>query len=69
MQNKALYTVIGILVALLGWLGSVQFQKLTEIEKSLIELKLEVTKVQMSIMDEEAVKKVVETELLRHGIR
>lgn len=69
MQNKALYTVIGILVALLGWLGSVQFQKLTEIEKSLIELKLEVTKVQMSIMDEEAVKKVVETELLRRGIK
>jgi hypothetical protein len=69
MQNKALYTVIGILVALLGWLGSVQFQKLTEIEKSLIELKLEVTKVQMSIVDEEAVRKIVETELLRHGIK
>lgn len=57
------------MVALIGWLGSIQYSKLTEIEKSLIELKLEITKVQMTIMDEEAVRKIVETELLRHGIK
>ncbi len=69
MEKKVFTIVLGILVALLGWFGSMQYAKLSEIEKSLIELKLEVTKVQMTIMDEEAIRKIVETELLRHGIK
>lgn len=69
MNNKGFYTAIGILVALLGWFGSAQYAKLSEIEKSLIELKLEMTKVQMSIIDENAVVKIVETQLLKHGIK
>ena len=72
MQQKALYAVIGLLVTLLGWLGSVQFQKLMEIEHSLAELKLEVTKLQMSILTEEKVKEIaneiVEHELLKRGL-
>ena len=72
MQQKALYTVIGLLVALLGWLGSVQFQKLMEIEHSLTEIKLEVAKLQMSIITEEKVKEiakgVLEHELLQRGL-
>ena len=72
MQQKALYAVIGLLVTLLGWMGSIQFQKLMEIERSLTELKLEVTKLQMSIITEEKVKEiakgVLEHELLQRGI-
>ena len=72
MQQKALYAVIGLLVTLLGWMGSIQFQKLMEIEHSLTELKLEVTKLQMSIITEEKVKEiakgVLEHELLQRGI-
>ena len=72
MQQKALYAVIGLLVTLLGWMGSIQFQKLMEIEHSLTELKLEVTKLQMSIIDEAKVKEiakgVLEHELLQRGI-
>ena len=72
MQQKALYAVIGLLVTLLGWMGSIQFQKLMEIEHSLTELKLEVTKLQMSIMTEEKAKEiakgVLEHELLQRGI-
>ena len=72
MQQKALYTVIGLLVALLGWLGSVQIQKLMEIEHSLAELKIEVARLQMSILTEEKVKEiakgVIEHELLQRGI-
>ena len=72
MQQKALYTVIGLLVARLGWLGSVNYAKLMEIEHSLAELKLEVTKLQMSIITEEKVKEiakgVLEHELLQRGI-
>ena len=72
MQQKALYTVIGLLVALLGWLGSVNYSKLMEIEHSLAELKLEVTKLQMSILTEEKVREiakgVLEHELLQRGL-
>ena len=72
MQQKVLYAVIGLLVTLLGWLGSAQFQKLMEIEHSLTELKIEVTKLQLSILTEEKVKEiakgVLEHELLQRGI-
>lgn len=72
MQQRLLYAVIGLLVALLGWLGSVNYTKLMEIEHSLTELKLEVTKLQMSILTEEKVREiakgVVEHELLQRGL-
>jgi hypothetical protein len=73
MQTKALYTAIGLLLTLLGWLGSAQYQKLAEIEHGLMELKVEVTKLQMSIIDEakvkEIAKEIVEHELLCRGIQ
>ena len=73
MQQKALYAVIGLLVTLLGWLGSVNYAKLMEIEHSLTEIKLEVAKLQMSIITEEKVKEiakgVLEHELLQRGLK
>ena len=72
MQQKALYTVIGLLITLLGWLGSVQYYKLAEIERGLMELKVEVAKLQCSLLTEEKVKEiakgVLEHELLQRGI-
>ena len=72
MQQKALYAVIGLLVTLLGWMGSIQLQKLMEIDRSLAELKIEVTRLQMSIITEgkvrEIAKGVLEHELLQRGI-
>ena len=72
MQQRVLYAVIGLLVTILGWLGSVNYSKLMEIEHSIAELKIEVTKLQMSIIDEEKVKEiakgVLEHELLQRGI-
>ena len=72
MQQRVLYAVIGLLVTILGWLGSVNYAKLMEIEHSLAELKLEVTKLQMSILTEEKVKEiakgVLEHELLQRGL-
>ena len=72
MQQKALYTVIGLLVALLGWLGSINYSKLMEIEHSIAELKIEVARLQVSILTEEKVKEiaheVVEHELLKLGL-
>ena len=73
MQQKALYAVIGLLVTLLGWLGSINYNKLMEIEHSLAELKIEVARLQMSIIDEhmvrEIAKETVEHELLKRGLK
>ena len=72
MQQKVLYAVIGLLVTLLGWIGSVNYAKLMEIEHSIAELKIEVTRLQMSIITEDKVKEiakgVLEHELLQRGI-
>lgn len=72
MEKRIITVILGLLVTLIGWVGSIQFQKLMEIEHSVAELKIEVTKLQMSIMTEEKVKEiakgVLEHELLRRGI-
>lgn len=62
-DNKMLYTVIGITVALLGYFGSIQYNKLTEIEKELISLKIEVVKIQTQMIDRDEVIKIVRQEL------
>lgn len=73
MQQKALYAVIGLLVTLLGWLGSINYNKLMEIEHSLAELKVDVVKLQAGIIDEhmvrEITKEMVEHELLKRGLK
>ena len=73
MQQKALYAVLGLLVTLIGWLGSINFQKLMEIEHSLAELKIEVAKLQMGIIDEhklrEIANEIVDKELLKRGLK
>ena len=73
MQQKALYAVLGLLVTLLGWVGSANYNKLMEIEHGLAELKIEVAKLQMGIIDEhmvrEIAKETVEHELLRRGLK
>lgn len=73
MQQRALYAVMGLLVTLLGWLGSVNYSKLMEIEHSLAELKVDVAKLQMGIIDEhkvrEIAKEMVEHELLKRGLK
>lgn len=73
MQTKALYAVIGLLVTLLGWLGSVNYNKLMEIEHSLMEIKVEVAKLQAGLIDEhmvrEIAKETVEHELLKRGLK
>ena len=72
MQQRLLYAVIGLLVTILGWLGSINYAKLMEIEHSIAELKIEVARLQMSILTEEKVKEiakgVLEHELLQRGI-
>ena len=65
MEKKILTVVVSILIGLLGWLGSLQIQKLTEIEKSIIELKIQVVSIQKEMMTEDRVREIVEYELLK----
>lgn len=72
MEKRIITVILGLLVTILGWLGSINYAKLMEIEHSLSELKIEVARLQMSIMTEEKVKEiakgVLEHELLQRGI-
>lgn len=68
-KDKLIYYVVGLLIAVLGWAWTANFSKLCEIEKSLIELKVEVSKMQMQIIDREEIKSIVQDELLKHGIK
>lgn len=69
MEKKILTVAVSILIGLLGWLGTIQYNKLTEIEKSLLELKIEVVRIQTTMIDREAVIQIVNDELLKRGIK
>ncbi len=68
-KNKLLTIVVSILIGLLGYFGQLQYSKLSEIEKSLLELKIEVVKMQTTMIDREAVIQIVHDELAKHGIK
>ena len=68
-KNKLLTVVVSILIGLLGYFGQLQYSKLSEIEKSLLELKIEVVKMQTTMIDREAVIQIVHDELAKHGIK
>lgn len=68
-KDRLIYWILGLLVAVLGWSWTTNYSKLCEIEKSLIELKIDVTKVQSNIVDRDAIKEIVADELLKHGIK
>lgn len=69
MEKRILTVVVTILIGLLGWLGSLQYQKLSEISRDLIALKLEVVQLQKDILTKDDVKEMISTELLKHNIK
>ena len=68
MGNKITYVILSILVGVLGWSWTTTYSKLAEIEKSLVELKIEMVKVQSTIIDRESVKEMINDELLKHNL-
>ena len=68
MGNKITYVILSILVGVLGWSWTTTYSKLAEIEKSLIELKIGMVKVETQMIDREAVKEIVNDELLKHNL-
>ena len=68
-MNKLTYWVAGILIAVLGLIWASQYSKLVEIEKSLLDLKIEMVKVQTQMIDRDEVKAIIEESLKMHGIK
>ena len=58
-MNKLTYCIFGVLLAVLGWIWSVTYYKLCEVEKSLVELKIEVARVQAQMIDRHEVESIV----------
>lgn len=69
MGNKITYTILGLLMAVLGWIWSTNYGKLAEIEKSLVAIQLDLVKIQAQMMDREAVKELIKDEFEKHGIK
>ena len=65
MQNKAFYTVLSILVAVLGWFGQQAYFKLVDIEKEIVSVKLELVKVQSEMMTRDDVVEIVKSEIAK----
>ena len=68
-MNKLTYWIAGLLVAVVGWSWSTNYSKLCEIEKSLIELKIDVSKIQAEAIDRAEIKAMIVDELAKHGIK
>ena len=69
MEKRILTVCVTILIGLLGWLGSLQYQKLSEISRDLIALKLEVVQLQKDILSKDDIREMIENELIKHGIK
>ena len=63
MTNRITYTILSLLFGVMGWVWITSFNKLTEIEKSLIEVKLELVKIQATMIDRDEVVRIVKEQL------
>lgn len=64
-ENKAFYTCLAILIAVLGWFGQANYNKLLSIEKELITIKVELAKIQTETLTREDVVAIVKDELAK----
>lgn len=61
--------LIGILLAIMSYFGKVAVAQLLEIQRDLASIKLELVKIQSSMLDKDAVKDIVRVELYERGIK
>ena len=61
--------LIGILLAIMSYLGKVAVVQLLAIQKDLASIKLELVKIQSSMLDKDAVKDIVRVELYERGMK
>ena len=61
--------LIGILLAIMSYLGKVAVGQLLAIQTDLASIKLELVKIQASMLDKDAVRDIVRVELYERGIK
>lgn len=61
--------LIGILLTIISYFGKVAIVHLLEIQKDLSGIKLELVKIQSSMLDKDAVRDIVRVELYERGIK
>jgi hypothetical protein len=61
--------LIGILLTIMSYFGKVAIVHLLEIQKDLSGIKLELVKIQSSMLDKNAVRDIVRVELYERGIK
>jgi hypothetical protein len=61
--------LIGILLAIMSYMGKVAVVQLLAIQKDLASIKLELVKIQSSMLDKDAVKDIVRVELYERGMK
>jgi hypothetical protein len=61
--------LIGILLTIMSYFGKVAIVHLLEIQKDLSGIKLELVKIQSSMLDKDAVRDIVRVELYERGIK
>lgn len=61
--------LVGILLTIMSYFGKVAIVQLLEIQKDLSGIKLELVKIQSSMLDKDAVRDIVRVELYERGIK
>lgn len=61
--------LVGILLTIMSYFGKVAIVQLLEIQKDLSGIKLELVKIQSSMLDKDAVRDIVRVELYEMGIK
>ncbi len=61
--------LVGVLLAIMSYLGKVAVVQLLEIQKDLSGIKLELVKIQASMLDKDSVRDIVRVELYERGIK
>ena len=61
--------LIGIFLTIMSYFGKVAIVQLLEIQKDLSGIKLELVKIQSSMLDKDAVRDIVRVELYERGIK
>jgi hypothetical protein len=61
--------LVGILLAIMSYMGKVAVVQLLAIQKDLASIKLELVKIQASMLDKDAVREIVKIELYERGLK
>lgn len=73
MESKYFFHIFAglfsILIAVVGWIWTTCYTKLITIEKELISIKVELVQMQASQLTREEVNAMIDTALLKHGIK